>query len=131
VWIFFIFQPSKIHVGPTNVVSSISPSRCHLSSNRRHHATASCHTSFPRSQDELTVSASSFGNALSRHLPYRVKTEALNPHHRRRPPFLNCPTPTLLCYKNVISTLDTLSTTQLSLFCLLPSQSTTSSKLHP
>jgi hypothetical protein len=40
-------------------------------------------------------------------------------------------TPTLHCYKKVNSTLVTLPTTQMSLFCIFPSQSITPSELHP
>jgi hypothetical protein len=112
VWIFFIFQPSKICVSPTDYVSSLSPPRCRLSFDRRHHATALCHTSFPLSLDELAASASSSGNVLSRRLPSQVKTETLNLHHRRRLPSANHSTSTLHCYKNIISTLTTLPTTQ-------------------
>jgi hypothetical protein len=49
---------------------------------------------------------------LSRHLPSRTETEALNLHHRHGLPSLDRPTPTLHCYKNIISTLATLPTTQ-------------------
>jgi hypothetical protein len=44
--------------------------------------------------------------------PLSTQTEALNPHHRRWPPSPDRPTPTLHCYKNVISTLVTLPATQ-------------------
>jgi hypothetical protein len=70
------------------------------------------HSSFPWSQDELAASTSSFGNALSCRLPSWAKTEALNPHHRRRSPSPDPLTLTLHCCKNVISTLVTLPTTQ-------------------
>jgi hypothetical protein len=116
VWIFFIFWPGKIHVSPIGVVSSLSPLQCHLSFGRCCHAAASCHASFPWSLDELVASTSSFSNASSCRLPSRVETEALNPHHRRWPPAPNRPTLTLHCYKNAISTLTTLSTTQPHLY---------------
>jgi hypothetical protein len=109
---FFIFWYIKIRASPIGVVSSLSPPRWRLSSGRHHHTVAPCHTSFPLSQDELSTSASSSSNDLSRHLPSRVKTEALNPHHRCRLPSSNLSTPTLHCYKNIISTLATLPTTQ-------------------
>jgi hypothetical protein len=99
---FLHFQPSKIHVSRTGIVSSLSPPRCHLSPGRRRHATAPCH-------------ASSSGNVLSRRLPFRTETEALNPHHRHRLPSLDRLTPTLHCYKKIISTLATLPTIQLRL----------------
>jgi hypothetical protein len=81
MWIFFIFQASKIHISPTGTVSSLSPPQCSLSSDRCHHTATSCHASFPLSQDELAASASSPDIALSHHLPSRAETEALNPHH--------------------------------------------------
>jgi hypothetical protein len=59
------------------------------------------------------ATASSSGNVSSRWLPSRAKIKALNPHHRRRHLSLDCPTFILHCYKNVISTLTTLSNTQL------------------
>jgi hypothetical protein len=71
-----------------------------------------CHTSFPWSQDEIDASASSSRNASSGRLHSRAETEALNLHHHCWPPFLNCLTPTLHCYKNVISILATVPTTQ-------------------
>jgi hypothetical protein len=111
-WIFFIFRPSKIRDSPTGVVFSLSPPQCHLSSSHHHHAAALCHASLPWSQDELAASTSSFGNASSRHLLSRAETEALNSHHRHRPPSSDHLTPTLHCYKKVISTLTTLPTTQ-------------------
>jgi hypothetical protein len=88
-----------------------------------------CPTSFPWSQDEFVAPASSFDNALSCRFPSTAKIEALNPHHCCWPPSSDRPTPTLHCYKKVISTLVTLPTTQP--FCLLPSQSTMPSELHP
>jgi hypothetical protein len=111
-----MFRSSKIHVSPTCIVSSLSPPWCRLSSDQSRHATAPCHTSYPLSQDELIVSASSSGNALSRHLPSRAKTKALNPHHHRRLPSPNRLTSTLHCYKKNISTLVTLPTTQPCLY---------------
>jgi hypothetical protein len=113
---FLYFWPNKIRVSPTDVVSFLSLPRCHLSSDRHHHATALCHTSFPWSQDEFTASASSFDNALSCRLPFRAEIEALNLHHHCRSPIPDSPTPTLYCYKKVISILSTLSTTQLCLY---------------
>jgi hypothetical protein len=53
-----------------------------------------------------------FGNALSCCLPSWVETEALYLHDWRRLTSLNCLTPTLHCYKKIISTLITLPTTQ-------------------
>jgi hypothetical protein len=115
VWIFFNFRPNKIHVSPTGVVSSLSPPLWCLSSGRRRHSAVPYHGSFPWSQDELAASASSYGNASSCRLLSRAETEALNLHHRRWPPFPYCPTPTLHCYKKIISILITLPTTQLRL----------------
>jgi hypothetical protein len=46
----------------------------------------------------------------------RAKIKALNSHHRHRPPSLDRLTPTLHCYKKVISTLVTLLTTQSCLY---------------
>jgi hypothetical protein len=113
---FLHFWPSKIHVSPTDVVSSLFPPRYRLSFSRRRHAAASCHAFFPLSQGKLATSVSSFGNILSRCLPSRVETEALNLHHRCRLPSLDRSTPTLHYYKNIISTLATLSTTQLHFY---------------
>jgi hypothetical protein len=113
---FFIFWHNKICVGPTSIVTSLSSPRCRPSSDRRHHIAVSCHASFPWSQDDLAVSALSSGNTSSRHLPSRVKTEALNSHHRRWSPSSDIPIFTLRCYKNVISTLATLFTTQPCLY---------------
>jgi hypothetical protein len=56
--------------------------------------------------------------------PLKLKTEALNPHHRRWPPSLDSPTPTLHgqpdshhhCYKKVISIFVTLPITQSRLY---------------
>jgi hypothetical protein len=114
-WIFFIFWLNKICVSPTSVVSSLSPPQCRLSSGWRRHAAVSCHAFFSWSQDNLTASASSSGNASSHRLPSWVEIEALNPHHCHRPPSLDRLTPTLYCYKKFISTLVTLPTTQLRL----------------
>jgi hypothetical protein len=112
VWILFIVRPSKIRFKPIDVVSSLSPPWCCLSFDRRRHAAVLCHTSFPWSQDELAAAVSPSGNASSRCLPSRAETKALNPHHRHRPPSPDHPTPTLHCYKKVISILATLPTTQ-------------------
>jgi hypothetical protein len=109
---FSFFRPNEIRVSSIGAVSSLFPLRCRLSSDRCHYVTASCHASFPWSQNELAISASSSGNASSRRLPCRAEIEALNLHHRRCPPSLDRPTPTLHCYKNVISNLATLPTTQ-------------------
>jgi hypothetical protein len=76
----------------------------------------SCHASFPLSQDEFNVSASSFCNTLSHCLPSRAKTEAFNPHHCHRLPSSDCLSLTLYCYKKIISNLATLSTTQSRLY---------------
>jgi hypothetical protein len=109
---FLHFLASRIHVRLSGVVSSLFSLWCRLSSSRRRHTTALYHTFFPWSQDELDVFASSSDNASSSRLPSRVKTEALNSHHRHRPPSPDRSTPTLHYYKNIISTLATLSTTQ-------------------
>jgi hypothetical protein len=55
---FLYLWPSKMHVSPTGVVSSLFPPLCRLSSDRHHHAATSCHVSFPWSQDKLVASAS-------------------------------------------------------------------------
>jgi hypothetical protein len=107
VTFFFIFRSSKIHVSLTDVVSSISPLQCCLSSGRRHHAAASCHTYFSLSQYELATSTSSFGNVSSYRLSSRAETKALNPHHLRQPPSPDRLTLTFHCYKNIISILVT------------------------
>jgi hypothetical protein len=116
VWIFFIFQPSKICVSPTDVVSSISPPQCHLSSGQCRHATVPYHTSFPLRQDELDASTSSFDNASSYRLPSRVKINVLYLHHHRRPSFSDRPTLIFYYYRKVISILITLLTTQSCLY---------------
>jgi hypothetical protein len=106
VWIFFIFRSSKIRVSPTGVVSSLFPPWCRLSSGRCHHIAAPCHASVPLNQDELVVSASSFGNASSHRILSRAETEALNPHDQSRSPS------TIHYYKKIISTVATPPTTQ-------------------
>jgi hypothetical protein len=53
----------------------------------------------PIEQDELAGFVLSFGNASSRCLISQAKIEALNPYHRRRPPFSDRPTPTIHYYK--------------------------------
>jgi hypothetical protein len=115
---FLYFWPSKIRISPTDVIFSVSPLRCHLYSDRRRHATASYHTLFPRSQNELAVSASSSHNASSNLLPSRAKNKALNPHHHCRPPSPDHMTPTVHCFKKVISILITISTIQLCLYVI-------------
>jgi hypothetical protein len=115
VWTFFIFQHNKIRT--VQLASSFSfplPAAASPSINVVMRAML-CYAFFPLSQDELTASTLSSGNALSRRLPSRAKTEALNSHYRRRIPSPNCLTFTLHCYKKIISTLDTLITTQLRL----------------
>jgi hypothetical protein len=130
--IFFIFRPSKIRVSPTGVASSISPPRCRLSSGQHRHAAAPCHTFFPLSQDELTVFASSFGNALYRRLPSRAETEVLNSHHRCRLLSPDRLTLTLHCYrKDHFNFGHSPHHSIASPFYLLPSQSITLSELHP
>jgi hypothetical protein len=116
MWIFFIFWPGKIHISPTDVVSFLSPPRCHLSSDRRRHTAAPCHASFSLSQDKFVISTSSFGNTLSCRLPSRDKTEAMYSHHHRRLSSLNHPTPTIHCYKKIISIFVTLPITQPHLY---------------
>jgi hypothetical protein len=93
--------------------------------------TMQCYASFRLSQDEIAASASSSGKASSRRLPSRAETKAMNTHHRRWPPSLDHPTPTLHCCKKVISTLVSPHHSTTSLFCLLPSQSTMPLELHP
>jgi hypothetical protein len=110
--IFFIFRPNKIHISPTGVVSSLSPPWCRFSTGRRCHTTVLYHASFSWSQDKLAASASSSDNVSTCRLPSRAETEVLNSHHRHRPPFPNSLTPTLHCYKKVISILATAPTTQ-------------------
>jgi hypothetical protein len=115
--IFFIFQSSKICFSPTSVISSsLSPPRCPLSSIGRCDTATLFHASFPLTQDELDASASSSCNALSRRLTSRVEIEALNLHHHCRLPSPDRSTPTLHCYKNIISTLTTLHITQSRLY---------------
>jgi hypothetical protein len=116
--IFIIFWPSKIHVSPTNVVSSLFPLQCRLSSNWHHHATAPCHASFLWNQDEFATSNSSSDNTSSCRLSSRAETEAMNLHHRRWPPSPDSPTstPTLYYYKKFILILATFPTTQLRLY---------------
>jgi hypothetical protein len=70
------------------------------------------HASFPWSQNELAAPASSSDNASSRHLRSQTKTDALNPHHRHCLSSPDSPTSTIHYYKNIISTLVTLPTTQ-------------------
>jgi hypothetical protein len=98
------------------VVCSLSPPRCHLSSDLHHHVAPPCHTYFPWSQEKLAVSASSSVNASSCRFLSRAETKILNPHHPRQPPSPYHTTPTLHWYKNDISTLVTLPTTQSRLY---------------
>jgi hypothetical protein len=114
--ILFIFCLNKIHVIPTDIVSSLFPPRCHLSSGQRRHAVTPCHASFLLSQDDLTASASSSGNVLSYRVPSRTETEALNLHHCRRLPSSERLTLTLHCYKKIILILSTLSITRSRLY---------------
>jgi hypothetical protein len=60
----------------------------------------------------VTASASSSSNAWSHRLPSQTETEVLNPHHRYRSCSPDSPTLTLHCYKEVISILTILNTTQ-------------------
>jgi hypothetical protein len=99
VWIFFIFWPSKICVISTDIISSLSPPQCRLSSGCRHHAAMLCHASFTWNQDELAASASSSGNASTHRLSSRAETEALNPHHRCLLPSADNLTPTFTSIK--------------------------------
>jgi hypothetical protein len=115
-WISFIFYPRKIRISTTNVVSSLSPPRCRLSSSRHRHAAVSCHASLLWSQDKLTASALSNGSALSYHLPSRAEIETLNLHHRHQSPSSDCSTLTLHYYKKVISILVILPNIQLRLY---------------
>jgi hypothetical protein len=112
---FFNFHPSKIRVSLTHIVSSLFPLQCRISSDRHHHTATLGHDFFPLSQDELAVSVLSSGNTLSRRLPSRVETEALNSHHCHRLSSSDRPTPTLHSYRKIISTLTTLPTTHLCL----------------
>jgi hypothetical protein len=57
-----------------------------------------------------------FSQRLSHRLPSQAETEALNPHRHRRLPSPDRLTPTLHCYKKIISSLATLPTTQLHLY---------------
>jgi hypothetical protein len=107
----FLFFFGPVRFTSTQVASSppfFLPGAASPSAN----VTTLCHASFSWSQDELTASTSPSGNVSSHRLPSRVKTEALNLHHCRRPPSLDRPTLILHCYKKVISTLVTLSITQ-------------------
>jgi hypothetical protein len=70
---------------------------------------------FPVEQDEFVASASSSNNALSHRLSSQAEIKVLNLHHRRRLLSSDRSTPTLHCYKKIISTLTTLSTNQLCL----------------
>jgi hypothetical protein len=129
---FLHFLSGKIYVSLTDIISSFSPPRFHLSSGQCCHTAMSCHASFSWSQDELATSASFSDNASSRHLFPRAKTKALNPHHHRWPSSPDRLTLTLHYYKkghlNLAHSLDHSTT---SPFYLLPSQSTTLSELHP
>jgi hypothetical protein len=71
---------------------------------------------FPLNQDEFAASVLSFGNASSSHLTSQAETKALNPHHHSWSPSSDRPTPTLHCYKKIISTMITLPTTQSHLY---------------
>jgi hypothetical protein len=58
------------------------------------------------------IASSSFDNASFVRLPSQTKTEALNSYHHHQSFSPDCLTPTLHCYKNVISILTTLPTAQ-------------------
>jgi hypothetical protein len=116
MWIFFIFQPSKIHISTTGIIFSLFPPRCCISFGRRRHAATSCYASFPLRQDELSTSVLSFDNALSHHLSSQAKNKALNPYHRHMLHSLDRLTTTIHCYKKIISTLVTLPITQPRLY---------------
>jgi hypothetical protein len=113
---FLHISASKIRVSPTNIISSLFPLRCRISSGRRRHATALYHISFPWSQDKLVASVSSSSNAWSHRPSSRAENKTLNLHHHCRLPSLDRSTPTLHCYKKVISTLPTLLISQLCLY---------------
>jgi hypothetical protein len=111
VWIFFIFGPvrfalAQLTSSPPFLLSGVASPPIDI-------ATPLCRVAL-RSHGAKTSSL------LPLHLPAtlrpvassRVETEALNLHHRRRPPSSDRSTPTLHSYKNVISTLVTLPTTQ-------------------
>jgi hypothetical protein len=100
------------------MVSSLSPSRCHLSYSKYCHVTELYHTSFIWSQDEVGASALSFSNASSRRISFRAETEELNQHHHHWPPSPNSSTPTLYWYKKFIQTLTTLPTIQPCIHCV-------------
>jgi hypothetical protein len=72
--------------------------------------------SFLLSKDELTASASSFGNGLSHRLPSWAKTKTLHLHNHCKLPFSDRPTRSLYCYKKIISILVILPTTQSRLY---------------
>jgi hypothetical protein len=57
-----------------------------------------------------------FWQCSSRHLSSWAKIKTLNSHHRRQSPFTDTLTPTIHCYKKVISTFVTLTTTQSHLY---------------
>jgi hypothetical protein len=91
---------------------------------------APCHVSFPLNQDDIADSVSSFDNASSSRLSSR--TETLNPYYHNMTLFLYRPTLILHCYKKDHLNIDHSPHHSItSLFYLLPSKSTTSSKLHP
>jgi hypothetical protein len=95
---FLYFWPNKIHVSPTDVVSSLFPPRCRLSSDWRRYYTTPWHASFLLNQNKLVASASSSSNASTCHIPSQAKTEAMNPHHHSSPPSPDRPTHTLHYY---------------------------------
>jgi hypothetical protein len=128
---FFYFLAQSDSCQPNWCRLPHSPLWCHLSSDQCHHAAASCHDSFTLSQDELVASTSSSSNASSHHLPSRVETKVLNPHHRRRLHSLDRPTSILYCYKKILNIGHSLHHSTTSPFCLLPSQSIIPSEHHP
>jgi hypothetical protein len=111
--------------------SSLSPHWYRLSSSRCHHAAMPCHISFTLSKDELAASASSFIDASSCHLPSRAKTDALNSHHRRRPPSPAVWLPLSTTIKKSSQSCPPSHHSTTSSFGFLHSQSTTSLELHP
>jgi hypothetical protein len=109
---FLHFRSSKIRLRSTGVVSTLSPLWCRFFYDQRCHVAAPCHASFSLSQDKFVAFASFSGNTLSRRLPSRAETKALNPHHHHRLLSLDRLTHTLHCYKKIITTLATLPTIQ-------------------
>jgi hypothetical protein len=107
---FLHFFPSKIRISPTLSPPCLLPGAASPMADvvmPPHRVTLPSHGAKTISSPPLHLPTT-----LRPVVSYLEPTKTLNPHHRRQPPSLDNPTPTLHCYKKVISTLVTLPATQ-------------------